>query len=240
MLTNPPIKHQSSVSNMHSIPIRLPLSLRRSLFRQCAQIPQSKTNRFIFQYVFPCHFAEVYSANALKFPIKDQTPQFPIRIPLSLRRSLFRQCAQIPQSKTNRFIFQYVFPCHFAEVYSANALKFPIKDQTSQFPIRLPLSLRRSLFRQCAQISNYNTNRFTFQYVFLCHFAEVYYANALKFPIKDQTPQFPIRNPLSLRRSLFRQCAQIPQLKTNRFHFQYASLCHFAEVYSANALKSHN
>jgi hypothetical protein len=64
-----------------------------------------------------------------------------------------------PQVKTNLFSFQYVFPCHFAEVYSANALKFPIKDQSLPFPIRLP-----------------------FQYVFLCHFAEVYSANALKSP----------------------------------------------------------
>jgi hypothetical protein len=57
---------------------------------------QPKTNRFHFQYAFLCHFAEVYSTNALKSPSKNESLQFPIRIPLSLRRSLFSQCAQIP------------------------------------------------------------------------------------------------------------------------------------------------
>jgi hypothetical protein len=175
MLLNPPIKNRSI-----PFPTRIP-----------------------YQYVFLCHFAEVYSANALKFPSKktiaslsnthslvtsqksmipmltnfpskEETSHFPIRIPLSLRRSLFRQCAQIRQLKFNRFTSQYAFPCHFAEVYSANALKFliikpiasisnmhsfvtsqksippmglnpPIKHQSHSFPIRIPLSLRRSL-----------------------------------------------------------------------------------------------
>jgi hypothetical protein len=88
-----------------------------------------------------------------------------------------------PQIKICRFTLQYAIPCHFAEVYYSNVLKFPIikpiaslstthsfvtlqksippmllnptiKNQSLQFPIHIPLSLPRSLFRQCAQISN--------------------------------------------------------------------------------------
>jgi hypothetical protein len=55
-------------------------------------------------------------------PIKNRSIPFPTRIP-----------------------YQYVFLCHFAEVYSANAFRFPDKDQSFPFPIRIPLSLRRSL-----------------------------------------------------------------------------------------------
>jgi hypothetical protein len=58
---------------------------------------QPKTSRFHFQYAFLCHFAEVYDSNALKSPNKDQSLPFPIGIPLSLRRSLLRQCVQIPR-----------------------------------------------------------------------------------------------------------------------------------------------
>jgi hypothetical protein len=239
MLSNFQVKNQSL-----PFPIRIPLSLRRSLFRQCAQIRQLKFNRFTSQYAFPCHFAEVYFANALKFPTKNQSIPFPIRILLSLRRSLWFQCSQIPQVKKRRLNFQYVFLCHFAEVYYTNAIRSPNKDLSLHFPMRIPLSLRRSLFRQYSQIRQLNTNLFIFQYASLCHFAEVYSANALKFSIKDQSLpfpiriSFPIRIPLSLRRSLIHRCAQIPQSKTNRFTFQYAFLCHFAEVYSVNALKS--
>jgi hypothetical protein len=92
MRSNPPIKNQS----LH-FPIRLPLSLRRSLLFQCAQMPQLKSDQLNSQYAIPFHFAEVYSANALKSATKDQPLPFPIRIPLSLRRSLFRQCSQIPK-----------------------------------------------------------------------------------------------------------------------------------------------
>jgi hypothetical protein len=58
------------------------------------------------------------------FQVKKRSLHFPIRIP-----------------------FQYVFICHFAEVYDSNALRFTIKNQSLQFPICMTLSLRRSLFR---------------------------------------------------------------------------------------------
>jgi hypothetical protein len=108
--------------------------------------------RLTFQYAFLCHFAEVYSANAHKFPIIKPIAS------ISNTHSLVTSQKSIPpmrsdsQLKTNRFHSQYAFLCHFAEVYSANALKSPIKDQSLHFPIRTPLSLRRSLFSQCVQI----------------------------------------------------------------------------------------
>jgi hypothetical protein len=101
------------------------LSLRRSLLHQCDQIYNYKPIASISNT--PSFVTSQKSISPMRSdsPSKDQTSHFPIRLPLSLRRSLFRQCAQIPQSKTNRFIFQYVFPCDFAEVYSANAHKSP-------------------------------------------------------------------------------------------------------------------
>jgi hypothetical protein len=111
-----------------------------------------------------------------------------------------------PHSKTNlqfqiRIPYQYVFVCHFAEVYYTNALKFPRKKPIFSFKYAF-LTNTSSLVTSQKSIPPMLTNP----------------------PIKNESLYFPIRLPLSLRRSLFRQCAQIPQLNTNRFHFQYAFL----------------
>jgi hypothetical protein len=85
------------------------LSLRRSLFRQCSLISNQKPVDSI--------------SNTHSF-VTSQKSMIPMLSDLQL--------------KTNRLHFQYVFPCHFAEVYSVNALKSPIKNQSIPFPIRLP------------------------------------------------------------------------------------------------------
>jgi hypothetical protein len=131
--------------------------------------PQIKCNRFTSQYVSLSNTHSFVTSQKSMIPmrsnppIKNQSLQFPIRIP-----------------------FQYAFLCHFAEVYSVNALKSPIKDQSIPFPTRIP-----------------------FQYAFICHFAEVYYTNAIRSPNKDLSLHFTMRIPLSLRRSLTHRCTQI-------------------------------
>jgi hypothetical protein len=126
MLLNPTIKHQS----LH-FPIRLPLSLRRSLFRQYSQIPQLNCNLFNFQYAFLSNTSSFITS-------QKSNPSM---------RSNFQEKNQSSVSNTHSFVTSQ-------KSIPPMLLNPTIKNLSFHFPIRIPLSLRRSLLRQCAQISN--------------------------------------------------------------------------------------
>jgi hypothetical protein len=120
--------------------------------------PQLKTNRFHFQYAFLCHFAEVYFANVFKSPNQKPIASLSNTSYLVTSQKSISPMRSNFQSKTNRFHFQYAFLSDTQSFVTSQKsippmlTNSPIKNQSPQLPIRLHLSLRRSLLRQCVQI----------------------------------------------------------------------------------------